>query len=292
MNRRRVRFVLGSLAIAAALAVTACTTSGATFPATNVTPAPTPSPSVADVVPTPGLKPTSAPTAAAATPTPAPLVPSISMTTISDSGNTAGCGNWTISFAKPVVSGVSAATAKEINDAITARVTEYITGFKKNMPTEGPPPPGPCQLTGRATVTLNSDGLIGISFNYDEYTGGAHPATIAGSINFVVSSGTEVSMGLLFSKTGGPAQLSTLSRPLLVALLGPRGIDASFIDPGINPLLSNFDTAWAFRKEGLEITFQQYQVAPGSEGTPTIVIPWTSLRGVINPSGPAGPLVD
>jgi hypothetical protein len=97
-------------------------------------------------------------------------------------------------------------------------------------------------------------------------------------------------MGQLFIGTTGPAALSTQSRQLLTALLGPRGVDASFIDPGTTPLLSNFDTAWAFRKEGLEVTFQQYTVAPGSEGTPTIVIPWASLKSVINPSGPAGPL--
>src|SRR5450759_514877 len=173
--------------------------------------------------------------------------------------------------------------------AITAKVNAYINDFKAQLSSRGEI--GSCELTGRSSVTLDSDGLIGISFNESSFTGGAHPATIAGSINFIVSKGATVSMGQLFIGTTGPAALSTQSRLLLTALLGPDGVDASFIDPGTTPLLSNFDTAWAFRQEGLEVTFQQYQVAPGYEGTPTIVIPWTSLKSVINPSGPAGPLV-
>ena len=291
MNRRSARFGLGSLAIVAALAVTACGSSGATFPIANVTSAVAPSPIIVYVTPTPGTTPTdtAAPTPTAPpTPTPALGVPSIMITRITDTGNTASCGNWTISFEKPVVSGVPAAST--INAAITAKVNAYINDFKAQLSSRGET--GSCELTGRSSVTLDSDGLIGISFNESSFTGGVHPATIAGSINFIVSNGATVSMGQLFIGTTGPAALSTQSRLLLTALLGPDGVDASFIDPGTTPLLSNFDTAWAFRKEGLEVTFQQYQVAPGYKGTPTIVIPWASLKSVINPSGPAGPLVE
>jgi hypothetical protein len=289
MNRRSAGFGLGCLVIVAALAVTACGP-GATFPVPNVTSAATLSSIGVDVTPTPGSTPTDAvaptPTVPAPTPTPAPAVPSITITKITESGNAAGCGNWTISFEKPVVSGVP--TAATMNAAIAAKVNAFINDFKAQLSSGGP---GPCDLTGRASVTLNSDGLIGISFNESSYTGGAHPATIAGSINLIVSSGATVSMGQLFIGTSAPAVLSTQSRLLLTALLGPDGVDASFIDPGTTPLMSSFDTAWAFRKEGLEVTFQQYEVAPGVEGTPTIVIPWASLKSVIDPSGPAGPLV-
>jgi hypothetical protein len=281
MNRPSAGFGLGCLVVAAALVVTACSGNKATLPATNATPAP-PTPIIVDVTPTPGSTP-----ADAETPTPPPSVPSIAITTITDAGNTASCGNWTLSFQKPVVSGVPAAAT--MNAAITAKVNAYINDFKALLSSgDGT---ASCQLTGRASVTLNSDGLIGISFNESSFTGGAHPATIAGSINFTVSNGATVSMGQLFTGTGAPAVLSTQSRLLLTALLGPSGVDASFINPGTTPLMSSFDTAWAFRKEGLEVTFQQYEVAPGSEGTPTIVIPWASLKSVIDPSGPAGPLV-
>ena len=101
MNRRSARFGLGSLAIVAALAVTACGSSGATFPVANVTSAVAPSPIIVYVTPTPGTTPTDtvAPTPTAPpTPTPALGVPSIMITRITDTGNTASCGNWTISF--------------------------------------------------------------------------------------------------------------------------------------------------------------------------------------------------
>jgi len=290
MNRRSAGFGLGSLVVVAVLTAAACSGAKATLPVSNVTPAPPPTPSIAYVTPTPGTTPTDAvaPTPTVPmTPTLAPAVPLIAITKITESGNTASCGNWTISVEKPVISGVP--TAANMNAAIAAKVNGYINDFKALLSSGGATEP--CQLTGSASVTLNSDGLIGISFSEYSWTGGAHGSTIAGSINFIVSSGATVSMGQLFIGSTGPAALSTQSRLLLTALLGPDGVDASWIDPGTTPVMSNFDTAWAFRKGGLEVTFQQYQVAPGSEGTPTIVIPWASLKSAIDPSGPAGPLV-
>jgi Protein of unknown function (DUF3298). len=55
--------------------------------------------------------------------------------------------------------------------------------------------------------------------------------------------------------------------------------------------MANFEKAWAFTSAGLKVTFQELQVASAVSGTPSVVIPWASLKSVINPSGPAGPFV-
>jgi hypothetical protein len=43
---------------------------------------------------------------------------------------------------------------------------------------------------------------------------------------------------------------------------------------------------------GLEITFGQYQVAPYAEGMPVVVIGWSRLAGVLDPTGPAAAFLD
>jgi hypothetical protein len=177
-----------------------------------------------------------------------------------------------------------------MNAAITLKVNGYINDFKAQL--EGGGGAGPCALDGKFAVAVDSFTLISMSLSVDEYLGGADATTIAGSINLLVSSGATLALRDLFtSAAAGAAVLSTQSRAQLTALLGPDGVDAGFIDPGTTPVLSNFEAAWVFKPTGLEITFQQMQVAPAAEGTPTILISWASLKSVINSSGPAGPYV-
>ncbi len=40
---------------------------------------------------------------------------------------------------------------------------------------------------------------------------------------------------------------------------------------------------------GIEVTFGQYDVGPGVMGTPTVVVPYSELAGVVDPGGLAGP---
>ncbi len=133
--------------------------------------------------------------------------------------------------------------------------------------------------------------MIGISFSEETYLGGASPATVAGSINFIVSSGATVALAdLLTTSAAGAAALSTQSRALLPGVL-MGDVDAGAINAGTTPVMSNFEKAWTFTSAGLKLTFQEFQVASAASGTPSVVIPWASLKSVINPSGPAGPFV-
>ncbi|HJX67116.1 MAG TPA: hypothetical protein VJ258_00145 [Candidatus Limnocylindrales bacterium] len=296
MNRQSAKSGLGWLAIAAALVVAGCGGSGPTPQVIYIPLGSSPSPSLTHVSPTAMPTPTDTevptPTGTdASTPTAPPQStpgsPSIASVKVTDGGSSAPCGNWTVEFAKPVVSGVP--TADTINAAITAKVAAFITDFKSQMASGGGA--GPCSLKGGYQEGISSSALIGISFSEEIYLGGASTGTVAGSINFIVSNGATVALtDLLTTPAAGAAALSTQSRALLpAALIGD--VDATAINAGTMPVMANFEKAWAFTSAGLKLTFQELQVASAVSGTPSVVIPWASLKNVINPSGPAGPFV-
>lgn len=296
MNRRSAKSGLGWLAIAAALVAAGCGGSGPTPQVIYIPLGSSPSPSLAHVnpttVPTPTGTEVPTPTGTeASTPTAPPQStpgsPSIASVKVTDGGSSPLCGSWTVDFAKPVVSGVS--SADTMNAAITAKVAAFITDFKSQMASGGGA--GPCSLKGGYQEGISSSALIGISFSEVIYLGGASTGMVAGSINFIVSSGATVALtDLLTTPAAGAAVLSTQSRALLpAALMGD--VDASAINAGTTPVMANFEKAWAFTSAGLKVTFQELQVASAVSGTPSVVIPWASLKSVINPSGPAGPFV-
>ena len=305
MNRRSHKSGRGWLTVAAVLVVAVlvaagCGGGGPTPQVIYIPLGSSPSPPIVHVTPTPGTAPTDTvaptptdtqvptPTAPPTpTPTPTPGALSIASVKVTDAGSSPSCGSWTVEFAKPVVSGVQ--TADTMNAAITDKVTAFITDFKSKLASGGGA--GPCSLKGGYQVSLSSSSLIGISFSEVIYLGGASTGTVAGSINFSVSSGATVALAdLMTSPAAGSAALSTQSRALLpAALMGD--VDTGAINAGTTPDMANFEKAWAFTSAGLKLTFQELQVASAVSGTPSVVIPWASLKSVINPSGPAGPLV-
>jgi hypothetical protein len=287
---------MAAVLVAVVLAAAGCGGSGPTAQVIYIPLGSSPSPSLTHVnptvVPTPANTEASTPAdTEAPTPTAPPKPtsgqPSIASVKVTESGSSPSCGSWTVEFAKPVVSGVP--TADTMNSAIADKVTAFINDFKSKVASGGGA--GPCSLKGGYQVGMSSSTLIGISFSEVIYLGGASTGTVAGSINFTVSSGATVALAdLMTSPAAGAAVLSTQSRALLpAALIGD--VDAGAINAGTTPVMANFEKAWAFTSAGLELTFQEFQVASAVSGTPSVVIPWASLKSVINPSGPAGPFV-
>jgi hypothetical protein len=296
MNRRSAKSGLGWLAIAAALVAAGCGGSGPTPRVIYIPLGSSASPSLVRATPPAVSTPTNteAPTPTdtgkptpTAPPQSTPGAPSIASVKVTDGGSSPQCGNWTVEFAKPVVSGVP--SADTMNAAITAKVAAFINDFKSQMAAGGGA--GPCSLKGGYQEGITSSALIGISFSEVIYLGGASTGMVAGSINFIVSSGATVALtDLLTAPDAGAAALSTQSRALLpAALIGD--VDAAAINAGTMPVMANFEKAWAFTSAGLKVTFQELQVASAVSGTPSVVIPWASLKSVINPSGPAGAFV-
>jgi hypothetical protein len=290
-----VRSRFGRAASAAILAVSlaaltvaawGCGGEAATPPIVYVTPSPgateTPLPSET-VEPLPDGSPSP-------TITSAPGAATLTKAKVTRTGSTGTCVNWNATIMKPVVGGIPEEAADAVNAVLDDKVTEAIDAFETVMGYGGGGS-GPCTLTGDYSVAYSSTTLLSLRLTFVQYTGGASASTIAGSASFRTD-GTPIELADLFtSPSAGAAKLSAESRTRLLAALGSQGVDADWVNPGTLPQISSFDSAWAFTGSGLELTFQEVSVAPHALGTPRIVIPWSSLAGVLDPNGPAAEFI-
>ena len=63
-------------------------------------------------------------------------------------------------------------------------------------------------------------------------------------------------------------------------------LDEEWIKKGAAPELTNYDN-WSLRKNGLGITFDSYQVGPYAAGPQSVLVPYSVLKDMIKPDGPA-----
>ncbi len=216
------------------------------------------------------------------TPTPVPVAATITSTMVS-SGGSDKCGTWTANFKKPVVSGVDSAAT--IQAAIDQKVTAMVDAFKSQLPSGGTA--GPCTFEATYVIHANTPSLLGMQFKVTAYMGGANSTALAASLNFRVATGAQIGLKQLFSDLPGALNvLSTRSRALLPHVREMEGVGTDWINPGTTPMLANFDMAWAISTSGLVITFKELQVGPVACGTPTVTVPWSYLKTVVDPAGP------
>jgi hypothetical protein len=215
------------------------------------------------------------------TPTPGPPPPAITNTLVSP---TAPDSRWTAIFKMPVI---GATTAKKMNDAITARVSAYISAFTSSSLPAVESGGQPSTLEGNYTIALDSATLVSLRFSILTQVAGAAPVGEAGSINFTVATGATIGLGDLFTDPAAALPIITtkakdsLSRQLGSGLTWPAGsVEMSF-----------FEGAWAFTKDGLEFTWSQGAIASANAGPPSAVVAWADLKSVIKADGPAGEFI-
>jgi hypothetical protein len=200
---------------------------------------------------------------------------------------TASDSRWTAIFKMPVIGGVSASTAKKMNDAITAKVSAYINAFTSSSLPAVDSGGQPSTLEGNYTIALDSATLVSLRFSVLTQVVGAAPVGEAGSINFVVATGAAISLGDLF--TSPDAALPIITARTKDSLSRLLGSDLSW--PAGSVAMSFFDKAWTFTKEGLEFTWSQGAIASANAGPPSAVVAWADLKSVINADGPAGEFI-
>jgi hypothetical protein len=277
----------------AAVAGLAAVVAGAAFGCKQATHTPqviyiTPEPGSAQ---TPSPSPTLEPSPSLApSPTPVPAAATVTFVKVTRTGSTGSCHDWKATIKKPVVGGPAEDAAAAMNAAIDAKVQGAIESFKTEMGYGGGGA-GPCTLTGEYSIALSTTRLLSLRLTFTQYTGGASSSAIAGSVNFTTTGKVLALADLFTDPAAAAAKLSTESRTRLLAQLSKDGVDAGWVNPGTEPAMASFDSAWAFTVAGLELTFEEITVAPHALGTPTIVIPWASLAGVLDPAGPAGEFI-
>ena len=283
--------VLGSVAPSSSPSPSGTAVANATASPTAVpTPEPTPSPSAS--VPTGSQTPV---------PTPSGPLPTVTSKTASARDPH---GIWSVSYHYPHLDAPAIPMAGTVNQDIADDVEARMQAFEGGAAAIQQQPGKVNTLTGSYTVELLRSDLVSFRLSWIDDTSGAHPATTIETLSYDLASGVRLAFGDVFSDTAGArAILSQQSRDLLRAVLG-ADYDPTVVTDGTSPDCpslggptpscplaagDNFGT-WALASNGFRVIFQEYQVAPYADGTPSVVVPWSALAGVLKSDGPAATL--
>lgn len=130
---------------------------------------------------------------------------------------------------------------------------------------------------GSEFKTVRADSQV-ISFRQDiyEYTGGAHPNSVAGGYNFSTETGALLTLRDVVSDEA--AAKAFIEQTLLEQLKDPKYTDMLFEDYAdyVGEVLS--DTTWYFGEDGFHVISNEYLLSPHSSGILDFVIPYDSFE--------------
>jgi hypothetical protein len=277
MNKRNLRvwIVLGILA-SSALACQALSPR-------EVTPAPTASPTLtATETPTGTPTPTETPTATP-TLTPLPLSRQVMLASVhfEKSGQSP---NYTITSETPEMQGSDDPRVQAFNSLASGFVSDAINEFEASLKYAPATP-----VTSGSSIDIKYEllsppgDIYSLKFAVAGYfDGAAHPYHYARTLNFDLEKGQEVKLSDLFLPDS--PYLQTIA-DYCKAELATRDIAFDAFSTGADPTDENYRN-WNITGNGLQITFDEYQVAPYAAGAQTVLIPYANLSAVINPEGP------
>jgi len=198
-----------------------------------------------------------------------------------------------IKTALPQLSGPDSARVEKFNQAVANLVAPHTVEFKKTvdeMASEetsadkqvakriSPAPKNSLDVSYEVTAA-NKD-YISILFTFFEYTGGAHPNTLTESFNYDLNRNEPVNLADLFTPNSN--YLQVISDYAVKELKKLETVDNP--EEGAGPKLENFHS-WNITFAGLRITFDRYQVGAYAAGEHEVVVPYSVLRPIINPTG-------
>jgi len=130
------------------------------------------------------------------------------------------------------------------------------------------------------SIAHADDKIVSISFGNYYDTGGAHPNGYSFTLNFDLKTGRELTLADLFKPNSN--YLKVVSDYSIKNLKETFNEDADdeWIKTGAGADAKNF-RSWNVTKQGLEIKFDSYQVAPYVAGPQEVVIPFEDLKSVL-----------
>lgn len=136
------------------------------------------------------------------------------------------------------------------------------------------------------SVTHGVHGLLSINFKVDGYeSGAAHPYQYTMVLNYDLQHGKVLMLkdlflpGMDYIKVIADYCVSDLKRQ-----------DRLEFPKGAAPTESNYQN-WNITDKGLLISFDAYQVGPYAMGPSTVMVPYSSLQGLLNPNGVLAPIL-
>jgi hypothetical protein len=201
----------------------------------------------------------------------------------------------------PQITGSTDSNIEKFNQAARGLVTRQVSGFLKQMAeSAGEENPAGSEvgsdLGAGYTIALAKDDLISVRFDIGGYyVGAAHPNSYSDVINFDLRNGKQLKLSDLFKPGAKYLQvLSTYSVQDLKKQSKQKGedgmLDDDWIQRGAGPDANNF-RSWTITKNGIGINFDSYQVGPYAAGPQYVLVPYSVLKEIIKPDGPAGQFV-
>jgi hypothetical protein len=203
--------------------------------------------------------------------------------------------NYEIAAEYPQLTGSTNPNAEKFNQAVRGLVMKNVSGFKKEMaaPQEGEPPSGSMgsDIGISYTVALAQDDLASIKFDVGSYyQGAAHPNSSSEVVNFDLKNGRPLKLADLFKP--GAKYLQTISAYAIKDLKKQskdKGgmLDDGLIDTGAGAV-ARYYQSWTITRKGIGINFDPYQVGPYAAGPQYVLVPYATIKDLINPEGPVG----
>jgi hypothetical protein len=201
----------------------------------------------------------------------------------------------------PQLSGGINPNVEKFNQTSRGLVTKRVAMFKKEMQPEEGEEPRPensmgSDLTISYNIALAHDDLVSVEFAVSTYyQGAAHPSSYSEVVNYDLKNGKQLKIADVFKP--GAKYLQAISTFCISDLKrqskekGPDGLlDDSSIEKGAAPSAKNYEN-WLITRKGLGIVFDAYQVGPYAAGPQFVNVPYSVLKDLINPDGPAGQFV-
>ena len=167
---------------------------------------------------------------------------------------------------------------QRLKDLVTREVDAWRESFQQvTLVTNG------SSLEEDYTLLSQIGDLWSFKFDFRFYSdGAAHPGLYSITLNYDLGLGSELALADLFLPNSG--YLEAIANYCVTELSKQPGFEEPFTD-GAKPTSENYRN-WNLTPEGLLITFDMYQVAPGASGPIQVLVPYKELQAVIDPQGP------
>lgn len=127
--------------------------------------------------------------------------------------------------------------------------------------------------------------LWSFKFDFNFYAdGAAHPGLTNRTLNYDLGRGRELALSELFLPNSN--YLEVISNYCILQLSQQPFFEGAFTS-GAEPTVENYRN-WNLAPDGLLITFETYQVAPGAAGPQQVLMPYSELTALLDPQGPPG----
>jgi hypothetical protein len=194
----------------------------------------------------------------------------------------------------PQLSGGSNPNFEKFNQVARSLVTKRVAEFKKDMTQdqgEEPRPEGSMgsDLSIAYEIALAQDDLVSVWFDVGSYyQGAAHPNSYSEVINYDLKNGKQLNLGDLFNP--GSKYLQAIATYAIADLkkqskAAGDSLPDDMLESGAAASAKNYQS-WKITKKGLGIHFDAYQVGPYAAGAHYVLVPYSTLKDLINPQGP------